>query len=231
MNFKVGDRVIAKQSRRQGVVKQVDHRDGRVRVKFDDPSLRFNWFFFDHFEKAEAHAHVHWAPDNYEETRNYVKERYGDSEPGKFWAPGDSGLKCHGDDHVSPRIDGGCDWCGKEGKKMVDYANECTNDNHDPGCTCSDGHRGGGVQETWIEEAQRIVGGSRQEDYGDAEDMTAKIAAVWSQYLGVEVTPRQFCWMMVLLKAMRDSHRNKRDCPVDAHGYLLLMEKCSHDES
>lgn len=82
-------------------------------------------------------------------------------------------------------------------------------------------------EETWIAEAQRIINGNRADDYGTAgtEDTASAIAAAWSAYLGHTVTPEDFCWLMVLLKAIRDKHKAKRDNKVDAHGYLLLMEK------
>jgi hypothetical protein len=80
--------------------------------------------------------------------------------------------------------------------------------------------------ETCVEEAIRIVNGQRREDYGSAEDSTQAIADAWSAYLGIEVSKRDFCWMMVLLKAFRDKGGNpKRDNVVDGHGYLLLLEK------
>lgn len=82
--------------------------------------------------------------------------------------------------------------------------------------------------ETWVEEAQRIVNGSRAADYGDPaqpENTAVRIAKAWSAYLGHEVTTEDFCWLMVLMKAIRDSHKPKRDNKVDAHGYLLVMEQ------
>jgi hypothetical protein len=43
---------------------------------------------------------------------------------------------------------------------------------------------------------------------------------MWSTFLGVEITPEQVCWMMVLLKASREVHRSTRDNRIDAVGYL-----------
>lgn len=365
MKFEVGDRVIAKHSRKQGVVKTVSPQDGgqqRLFVEFDDPKMNARWFFSGHFEKAEIHNHVHWAPGGVPvNTPHSADQAVGiESIHSPQLVSFDNGPKCHGDDHVAPRFDGGCDACDMKGEtkatpdNQIQYGDtveykgkeyavtwidsvtgllglgylgpngefESHTDIHpdqvryvDPGPkkessvkkppNDTDGTqyyigdivldrnandhveyvviatptgeyvdvvqvgggpkltfsraqlkrswRGGSVQgpsdpgedkipaklsgsetwdaanprlsETWVEEAQRIVGGCRQEDYGDAEDMTAKIAAVWSQYLGVEVTPRQFCMLMVLLKVMRDSHKAKRDNPVDIHGYLILLEK------
>jgi hypothetical protein len=243
MTFEVGDRVIAKSSRRQGVVKGIDGRHQTILVKIDEG--RTGWFEYGHFEKAEIHEHVHWAP------------------------------KCHGDDHVAPRIDGGCDACGMKGEKVttdtrLQYGDTVEYEGKEYTITCVDsvtglldlGYLGPNAEfeshagihpnqvryvdpapkkessmketwdaanprlsETWVEEAQRIVGGQRQEDYGDPEDNTERIALAWSAYLGVNITKRDFCWMMVLLKAMRDTHKAKRDNPVDAHGYLILMEQ------
>lgn len=73
-----------------------------------------------------------------------------------------------------------------------------------------------------IDEARRIVNGARAGDYG--ENSLPAIAALWSTYLGVDLTPRQVAWMMVLLKAVRDQHKPKRDNTVDAIGYLALSE-------
>lgn len=81
------------------------------------------------------------------------------------------------------------------------------------------------VRESWIDEAIRIVSGNRNHDYGDPEDNIGRTAKAWSAYLDREITTRDVCWMMVMLKALRDANRPKRDNPVDAHGYLLCMER------
>jgi hypothetical protein len=55
----------------------------------------------------------------------------------------------------------------------------------------------------------------------------ARIAALWTAYLGVEVTARDVCWLMVLLKSSRfrqDGGANP-DNILDAAGYLTLVER------
>lgn len=71
-------------------------------------------------------------------------------------------------------------------------------------------------------EAQRLVNGDRQADYGSPADNYRDIAAVWSGILGQPVTARQAALMMVGLKLAREAHKPKRDNIVDAHGYLLV---------
>jgi Domain of unknown function (DUF6378) len=68
----------------------------------------------------------------------------------------------------------------------------------------------------------------RSATYGSGEENLTRIAALWSAYLGVEITASQCCWMMVLLKASRakvDAGRDHLDNYVDAHGYLELAER------
>lgn len=76
-----------------------------------------------------------------------------------------------------------------------------------------------------LEEAQLIVEGSRNDDYGTPERNQARIAQMWGAYLGVEVKPRDVCAMMILVKISRDRNLPKRDNPVDISGYAYLMDK------
>lgn len=89
------------------------------------------------------------------------------------------------------------------------------------------------MKESWFEEAARIVSGDRAEQYGPAgqEDTCERIAIAWSAYLGMNVTARDFCLMMVILKAIRDAHGPKRDCVVDMIGYLMLAEANEPEET
>lgn len=75
-----------------------------------------------------------------------------------------------------------------------------------------------------LEEAQQLVGGSRQRDYGHPRENLDRIARIWSVILSTEVTPRQVALCMVGLKLARDVNTPKRDNLVDAVGYLLTVE-------
>lgn len=73
-----------------------------------------------------------------------------------------------------------------------------------------------------LEEADHIVSGDRAGDYG--ENSLPAIARLWSEHVGAEITARDVAWMMVLLKSVRDRHKEKRDNLVDAIGYIQLAE-------
>jgi hypothetical protein len=76
-----------------------------------------------------------------------------------------------------------------------------------------------------LTEAAEILRGARQGDYGCPERNHKRIAALWSTYLDTDITPRQVCGMMVLLKLSRDANSPKRDNAVDIAGYAQLMEE------
>ncbi|AXQ64443.1 hypothetical protein L3Y19_gp074 [Gordonia phage Neville] len=73
-----------------------------------------------------------------------------------------------------------------------------------------------------LKEADHIVSGDRAGDYG--ENSLPAIARLWSEHVGSEITARDVAWMMVLLKSVRDRHKEKRDNLVDAIGYIQLAE-------
>lgn len=68
-------------------------------------------------------------------------------------------------------------------------------------------------------EAHHIVTGARQQDYGPPARGHARTAQMWSDYLGVVITPRQVCMLNILQKISRDAHRPKRDNLVDIAGW------------
>lgn len=75
-----------------------------------------------------------------------------------------------------------------------------------------------------LEEAGRIVRGSREDTYGPAERNLSRIAEMWSAYLSMPLTARQVAVMMVLLKASRDAFKPKHDNMVDICGYAYLAD-------
>lgn len=54
-----------------------------------------------------------------------------------------------------------------------------------------------------------------------------RIAALWSAYLGVQVTALDVCWLMTLLKSSRSRQDGgaSPDHTLDARGYLELAER------
>jgi hypothetical protein len=79
---------------------------------------------------------------------------------------------------------------------------------------------------TILEEAQEIIHGERNRTYGHPREQFALAAKLWSDYLGVEVTPDDHAAMMVLLKLSRvKTGGYHRDAAVDIAGYAGTMER------
>ena len=69
-------------------------------------------------------------------------------------------------------------------------------------------------------EANKLVGGDRQKDYGDKVDNHSNIAKLWSAYLDIPVTAHDVALMMVLLKmASTKLGAVSRDTYVDMAAY------------
>lgn len=65
--------------------------------------------------------------------------------------------------------------------------------------------------------------------YGTPAENHARIAALWSAYLGTEITASQVAWCMVLVKCSRSvSSPTNSDHYVDAKGYIDIAEECVH---
>tara|TARA_R100001463_G_scaffold133797_1_gene195468 strand:+ start:907 stop:1188 length:282 start_codon:yes stop_codon:yes gene_type:complete len=69
-------------------------------------------------------------------------------------------------------------------------------------------------------EANKLVGGDRQKDYGDKVENHSNIAKLWSAYLDIPVTAHDVALMMVLLKMARTKlGAVSRDTYVDMAAY------------
>lgn len=71
-------------------------------------------------------------------------------------------------------------------------------------------------------EAEKVVNGHREDDYGSPENSFRAIADLWSGYLGTEILPVDVAMMMTLLKVARIRSAPgapTRDSFVDACGY------------
>lgn len=86
---------------------------------------------------------------------------------------------------------------------------------------------------TVLEEAGALINGPRQEAYSHPSRSMKRIAALWTVYLGVYVSPSDVCVMMSLLKIARLRSTLKlerqRDSVVDAAGYLALLERIEEE--
>lgn len=71
-----------------------------------------------------------------------------------------------------------------------------------------------------LKQADSIVNGERQKQYGRAENSFAMIAELWSGYLDVCLSARDVALMMILLKVAREKRgQGKADNWIDIAGY------------
>jgi Domain of unknown function (DUF6378) len=85
-----------------------------------------------------------------------------------------------------------------------------------------------------LAEADRIINGDRQVDYGTPEDCFGLIAGYWQRYLSNKISAcedddsnfyiegHDVAMMMVLLKVARTNGQKKTDNYVDICGYAAL---------
>lgn len=81
-----------------------------------------------------------------------------------------------------------------------------------------------------LEEAESLINGERQQQYGGATESFTRIADLWASYLDVDVSPLDVTNMMILLKVSRAHDEYHRDSYVDIAGYAALGERL-HNES
>lgn len=82
-----------------------------------------------------------------------------------------------------------------------------------------------------LKQADDIVNGERQEDYGSPLDNMTRIASFWSEIVGVEVTPYKAALMMAALKLARECAGYKVDNLVDMAGYIQIAGICKENEA
>ena len=73
-----------------------------------------------------------------------------------------------------------------------------------------------------LADADNLINGDRQKDYGTPQENFGVIAAMWSAYLGHEVSPTDVCHLMSLLKIARLRNGPHMDSSVDSCGYMAL---------
>ena len=75
-----------------------------------------------------------------------------------------------------------------------------------------------------LEEANKLVHGDRQQDYGHPIHDFNRTAQMWSAILGKEVTAEQVALCMIAVKLSRLCNSYKRDSIVDIAGYAATLE-------
>ncbi|MBA2707196.1 MAG: hypothetical protein H0U59_05265 [Gemmatimonadaceae bacterium] len=76
-----------------------------------------------------------------------------------------------------------------------------------------------------LTEAQELIHGKRQQEYGHPSVNLQRIADLWSVYAGPAFTPDDVAIMMALVKVARLMQGYKHDSAVDLCGYIALLER------
>lgn len=79
-----------------------------------------------------------------------------------------------------------------------------------------------------LRQAITLISGDRHEQHGDRHKNFGHAAKLISAYLGIDVSPSQVAWVMVLMKMARDHNGTRSpDNSVDAAGYCGLAGELS----
>lgn len=82
------------------------------------------------------------------------------------------------------------------------------------------------INKSILAEAEEIVNGNRQSDYGDAANNFHRIAnIVNSMYPQLNINAQQCCAVLMAVKLIREGFRHKRDNLVDLCGYTHIMNE------
>ena len=84
---------------------------------------------------------------------------------------------------------------------------------------------------TLLQEANELIYGQREADYGSATENFGRIARLWSEVMGQQVTPEQVLLCMVQLKIARlIQSPDHLDSWKDGAGYFGLKGKLLNGE-
>jgi len=85
------------------------------------------------------------------------------------------------------------------------------------------------VDPTLPRDALHTMTGPRMDTHGDPHDTLARVAQMWTGYLGKDVHPTDVAQMMVMVKQARSRAAYDRDHYLDAVAYLLLAESTARE--
>ena len=85
--------------------------------------------------------------------------------------------------------------------------------------------------ETILQEAQRLVHGDRQADYGHPLDDFTRTAKLWSAIVGFPVTADQVGLCMAAVKISRQCNHPKRDNMTDLAGYAATVQMVAEERA
>lgn len=90
--------------------------------------------------------------------------------------------------------------------------------------------------ETVCQEADRLVSGDRQAQYGHPWVNFTKIAQIATPLVkdklreGAVLEPKDIAWILIAVKLAREVNQHKRDSIVDAIGYLKILDMLAEYE-
>lgn len=78
------------------------------------------------------------------------------------------------------------------------------------------------ISQKILEEANKLIGGNRNDDYGDKLTNHKNIAALWSIFLRKKITAHDVAMCMALVKVARLMHAHKTDSYIDLAAYAAI---------
>jgi len=81
------------------------------------------------------------------------------------------------------------------------------------------------MSESILAEAERIINGPRNDDYGNARTDYTRTAALFNLITGRDLSPEEGVVFMLCVKLSREAHKHKRDNLVDFCGYAELLNQ------
>ena len=78
------------------------------------------------------------------------------------------------------------------------------------------------ISQKILEEANKLIGGNRNDDYGDKLTNHKNIAALWSIFLRKKITAHDVAMCMALVKVARLMHAHKKDSYIDLAAYAAI---------
>ena len=78
------------------------------------------------------------------------------------------------------------------------------------------------ISQKILEEANKLIGGDRNDDYGDKLTNHKNFAALWSIFLRKKITAHDVAMCMALVKVARLMHAHKKDSYIDLAAYAAI---------
>lgn len=81
-----------------------------------------------------------------------------------------------------------------------------------------------------LAEAENIINGSRNADYGDVVANFKRISEIAETTFGISINPVEVCQVLLAVKLAREAYLHKRDNLVDLCGYAEILNRLHESE-